>query len=81
MAIQVLGISGSPVPESNTDRTVRKILEFTGLETQFITLSEMEVVPCRACLGCVKTSQCVVDDHGKRLAKLAQIGRERFVLS
>lgn len=70
MAIQVLGISGSPVPESNTDRAVKKILELTGLETQFVKLSEMEVVPCRACLGCVKTNQCVVDDDGKRLAEL-----------
>jgi hypothetical protein len=70
MAIQVLGISGSPVPESNTDRAVRGILELTGLATQFIKLSEMEVAPCRACLGCVKTNECVVDDDGKRLAGL-----------
>ncbi len=70
MAIQVLGISGSPVPESNTDRAVKKILELTGLETQFVKLSELEMVPCRACLGCVKTNQCVVDDAGRRLAEL-----------
>lgn len=70
MAIQVLGVSGSPVPESNTDRAVRKILELTGLETQFVKLSEMEVAPCRACLGCVATNQCVVEDDGRRLAEL-----------
>lgn len=70
MAIQVLGISGSPVPDSNTDRAVRKILEFTGLRTQFCKLSDMEVAPCRACLGCVKTNQCVVHDDGKQLAEL-----------
>jgi len=70
MAIQVLGISGSPVPDSNTDRAVRRILEFTGLRTQFSKLSDMEVAPCRACLGCVKTNQCVVHDDGERLAEL-----------
>ena len=70
MAVQVLGISGSPVPDSNTDRAVRRILEFTGLSTQFVKLSDLEVAPCRACLGCVQTNQCVVDDDGKALADL-----------
>ena len=30
MGIQVLGISGSPVPDSNTDRLVKRVLEATG---------------------------------------------------
>ena len=70
MGIQVLGISGSPVPDSNTDRAVQRILSLTGLSTQFVKLSDLEVAPCRACLGCVATNQCVVDDDGKRLAEL-----------
>ena len=44
MRVQVLGISGSPVPNSNTDRAVRHILENTGLETEFIKLSTLELV-------------------------------------
>ena len=28
------------------------------------------MAPCRACLGCVETNHCVVDDDGKRLAEL-----------
>ena len=72
MGIQVVGISGSPVPDSNTDRAVRRILEFTGLSTQFVKLSDLEVAPCRACLGCVKTNQCVVQDDGRALADLFQ---------
>lgn len=70
MGIQVLGISGSPIPNSNTDRAVKRILDLTGLSTQFVKLSDMEIVPCRACLGCVETNHCVVDDDGKRLAEL-----------
>jgi hypothetical protein len=31
MAVKVLGISGSPVKNSNTDRLVNAILEATGL--------------------------------------------------
>jgi multimeric flavodoxin WrbA len=72
VGIQVVGISGSPVPNSNTDRAVRRILELTGLSTQFVKLSDLEVAPCRACLGCVKTNQCVVQDDGRALADLFQ---------
>ena len=70
MGIQVLGISGSPVPDSNTDRAVQRILSLTGLSTEFVKLSDLEVAPCRACLGCVETNECVVDDDGQRLAEL-----------
>lgn len=68
MGVQVLGISGSPVPNSNTDRTVRHILASTGLETEFIKLSTLELVPCRACLCCLDADECPVNDDGKRLA-------------
>lgn len=67
---QVLGISGSPIPNSNTDRAVKRILAGTGLETQFIKLSEYTYEPCRACLGCVRDNECVIDDDGRELARL-----------
>ena len=69
MVVQVLGISGSPVPNSNTDRAVNYILDHTGLETEFVKLSDLELQPCRACLGCVKSNQCVIDDDGRSLAE------------
>ena len=69
MAARVLGISGSPIPNSNTDRAVRHILEHTGLETAFVKLSELDISPCRACLGCVETNECVVEDDGPALAE------------
>jgi multimeric flavodoxin WrbA len=68
MATQVLGISGSPIPESNTDRAVRCVLDATELETDFVKLSELEIAPCRACLGCVKDNQCVVRDDARDLS-------------
>ena len=69
MDLQVLGISGSPIPNSNTDRAVRLILDQTGLEAEFVKLSESRLEPCRACLGCVETNKCVVDDDGQGLAE------------
>ena len=79
MRIQVVGISGSPMPNSNTDRAVQRILEFTGLSNQFVKLSDLDLAPCRACLGCVKTNQCVVQDDGQALADLFH-GASAFVL-
>lgn len=70
MAPKILGISSSPIPDSNTDRAVREVLKSTGLETQFIKLSSLRIEPCRACLGCLKTNQCVLDDDGRNLAQL-----------
>ncbi|NLY01477.1 MAG: flavodoxin family protein [Rhodopirellula sp.] len=68
MSVRVLGISGSPIPGSNTDRAVQAVLKHTGLETQFIKLSDLEISPCRACLGCKQSNQCVVQDDGRSLA-------------
>ncbi|NUQ61366.1 MAG: flavodoxin family protein [Pirellulales bacterium] len=66
--MQVLGISGSPIADSNTDRAVKAVLKSTGLQTQFIKLSELEISPCRACLGCTESNECVVQDDGRSLA-------------
>jgi len=56
--MRVLGISGSPVKNSNTDRLVKTVLEATGLDYEFIKLSEYDIHPCRACLGCAKDNIC-----------------------
>ncbi len=60
--MQVLGISGSPVKNSNTDRLIQAILKHTGLETEFVKLSSLRVQPCRACLGCASDNICKVRD-------------------
>jgi multimeric flavodoxin WrbA len=70
MAIEVLGISGSPIPNSNTDRAVQRILEHTGLKTRFVKLSDLSIEPCRACLGCAESNRCVVEDDARTLAEL-----------
>lgn len=68
MSAVVLGISGSPVPNSNTDRAVKVVLEHTGLTSEFIKLSDLHIEPCRACLGCVKDNECVVKDDARDLS-------------
>ncbi|VVS90885.1 flavodoxin family protein [Desulfoluna spongiiphila] len=70
--MKVLGVSGSPIKNSNTDRAVHALLAATGLDTEFVKLSDYTVEPCRACLGCVKTNVCVVKDDGVALAQKAR---------
>lgn len=68
MTIQVLGISGSPVRDSNTDRLVQAVLAATGLETEFVKLSDVVVRPCRACLSCAADNLCKQGDDFATLA-------------
>ena len=70
--MKVLGISGSPIKNSNTDQALLKVLSATGLETEFIKLKDYTVAPCQACLGCVKTNRCVIEDDGILLAEKAK---------
>ncbi len=67
--MKVIGISGSPINNSNTDRGVTAVLEATGAETEFIKLIDYTVAPCKGCLGCLKTNRCVIKDDGIELAQ------------
>ena len=70
--MKVLGVSGSPVKDSNTDRALKVALGATGMETEFIKLSDYKVEPCRACKGCIATNTCVIEDGGRMLAEKAR---------
>jgi multimeric flavodoxin WrbA len=69
MIAKVIGFSGSPIPDSNTDRAVKKLLESTGLEYEFIKLSDYNVRPCMACKLCVDDNICKVDDDFPGIAE------------
>jgi multimeric flavodoxin WrbA len=71
-AMRVLGVSGSPIKNSNTDKALKAVLEATGFETEFIKLTDYTVAPCKACLGCIKTNRCVIQDDGILLAEKAK---------
>jgi len=57
--MKVLGISGSPIKNSNTDRALKIVLESTSMKSEFIKLSDYNVGSCDACLGCIKTNKCI----------------------
>jgi hypothetical protein len=68
MSLKILGVSGSPVPNSNTDRAVKAVLKASGLESEFVKLSDITVRPCRACKRCVEDNICKQEDDFPALA-------------
>jgi multimeric flavodoxin WrbA len=69
MSVEVLGISGSPVENSNTDRLIQAMLDATELECEFVKLSQINIRPCLACKQCVGDNICKVKDDFPQLAK------------
>ena len=69
MSIEVLGISGSPIENSNTDRLVQAVLDATELESEFVKLSRINIRPCLACKQCVPDNICKVKDDFPELAE------------
>jgi len=61
--MKVLGISGSPRKKGTTSELVKSILDFTGIETEYITLAGKNIGPCRYCLACAKDNVCKVKDY------------------
>jgi len=70
--MKILGVSGSPIKDSNTDRALKAALEVTGMDYEFVKLIDYTVAPCKACLGCVNTNVCVIKDDGIALAEKAK---------
>lgn len=66
----VLGVSGSPVTDSNTDKLVKAIMNSTKAENQeFVKLSEMNVGPCRGHMKCIENNRCDIDDDWRDLSR------------
>jgi len=58
MPAQIIGFSGSPIKNSNTDRLVQALLDASGLETEFVKLLKHNIRPCIVCLGCTADNVC-----------------------
>lgn len=59
----IVGISGSPIVKSNTDRMIESLLEHSGKDSKFIKLSKLQFGSCRGCgHNCATTAMCGVVD-------------------
>jgi len=71
--MNVMGFVASPRKEGNTAWTINKILEGAkeqGAETRSWYFSDLDIKPCRGCLGChtgARDRGCVIDDDMQKL--------------
>ncbi len=62
---KVLGISGSPRRDGNTELLLKEFLRgarASGHETELFILSKFKISPCTSCASCQKDGQCIIDD-------------------
>jgi multimeric flavodoxin WrbA len=65
--IRLLGISGTTVKDGNCDKLVQEALkagqEVGNVETQFITLANLDIKTCKICQYCIEhRSRCILED-------------------
>jgi multimeric flavodoxin WrbA len=68
--MKIIGFCASPRKEGNTAWAINQILEGAkeqGAETQVWYSSDLDISPCKGCLGCVKSDRCVVKDDMQQL--------------
>jgi multimeric flavodoxin WrbA len=69
--MKIIGFIASPRKAGNTAWAVNTILEGAkeqgGAETQAWCSADLAIQPCKGCLGCVKSGQCVINDDMQQL--------------
>ncbi|HOI58694.1 MULTISPECIES: flavodoxin family protein [unclassified Methanoculleus] len=63
--MNVLGISGSMRKNGNTALLVNAILDRVreaGIETEYLSLADMDIRPCTGCEACREAKWCVTED-------------------
>ena len=68
--MKILGFVGSPRREGNTAWAVNQILEGArerGAETECQYSGNLNISPCKGCLGCVESGKCVVNDDMQKI--------------
>lgn len=62
----ILGVSGSPRRDGNTDLLVREALrllaERTGATAEFVRVADRRIEPCRGCRACMTLGHCAIQD-------------------
>lgn len=72
----ILGVSGSPRLDGNTDILVKEALrllgERTGAATDFVRVADQRIEPCRGCRACMTLGHCAIegDDFEQLMARL-----------
>ncbi len=82
MTLKVLGISGSPRADGNSDLLLRQALEAAqsaGAEVEYLALRDVNIGPCQECNACHQTGVCrVQDDYQTVFPQLLEADRLIF---
>ena len=65
MTVSVVLFNGSPREGGNTEICLQRVqsgLEAAGATTEYVTLADKEIEPCRVCMGCRGERRCAQDD-------------------
>jgi multimeric flavodoxin WrbA len=68
--MRIIGFNASPRKSGNTAWAISQILNSAaeaGAETRAFHSSDLNISPCKGCLGCVKGDGCVVDDDMQKI--------------
>lgn len=65
----VLGISASGRADGITREAVMAVLDATGEETRFVSLSGLAINGCTACLGCAGDNVCKQEDDWNQIGR------------
>jgi len=63
--VKAIAIVGSPRQNGNTEILTKhtlKAVEEEGLDTELISLADLEIKPCTACMVCKNEESCPIDD-------------------
>ena len=61
--MKVLAVCGSFRDESNTNKLVKRIAEFSECDLELIYLGKLDIKPCTGCANCMMNEgRCVIDD-------------------
>ncbi len=75
----VLGVSGSPRADGNTDLAVRTALDEvqrSGPRTRFLRIYDHRIESCRGCRECMKLGRCAIqDDDVEEITRLLRQSR------
>jgi multimeric flavodoxin WrbA len=58
----ILAVQGSPKPNSNLSKMVKRIAEGTGYKYELIDLPKLNISPCMGCVKCAKNNRCIQND-------------------
>jgi len=63
--VKVLGITGSPRRDGNTDLLLAEVMRGAaskGAEVKTIVLNDLDITPCQHCDACLKEGKCRIGD-------------------